>query len=164
MRLAQIASSSLGMPMKLPITRETTTGWATSVTRSHVSRPSRPSSTSSVISRIASSCAAIRLGVKPAWKSALSAVVLRRVHPDEHRPHQLDREDLAGHGGDAAELGGIGLPVEADLWTSSARVTDQKPAWFGNSVEALGEVHRALVERSSLEQLVRRAVSQRCAR
>ena len=35
---AQIASSSGGMPMKLPITRETT-GWATSVTRSHVSRP-----------------------------------------------------------------------------------------------------------------------------
>ena len=38
---AQISSSSGGMPMKLPITRETT-GWATSATRSHVSRPVEP--------------------------------------------------------------------------------------------------------------------------
>ncbi len=36
MRRAQMASSSGGIPMKLPITRDTT-GWATSVTRSHVS-------------------------------------------------------------------------------------------------------------------------------
>ena len=57
--------------MKLPITRETT-GWATSVTRSHVSRPSRRSSTRAAISRISSSWSAIRFGVKPAWKSALS--------------------------------------------------------------------------------------------
>ena len=56
--------------MKLPITRETT-GWATSVTRSQVSRPSSRSSTSTAIARIASSWAAIRFGVKPAWKSAL---------------------------------------------------------------------------------------------
>ena len=38
---AQISSSSGGMPMKLPITRETT-GWATSLTRSQVSRPVEP--------------------------------------------------------------------------------------------------------------------------
>ena len=67
---AQVASSSSGMPMKLPITRDTA-GWATSVTRSAVSRPSRRSSTPTTISRISSSWAAIRFGVKPAWKSAL---------------------------------------------------------------------------------------------
>ena len=56
--------------MKLPITRETT-GCATSLTRSQVSRPSRRSSTSTAIARIASSWSAIRFGVKPAWNSAL---------------------------------------------------------------------------------------------
>ena len=40
-----------GMPMKLPITRETT-GWATSSTRSQVSRPASPSRTPTVIARI----------------------------------------------------------------------------------------------------------------
>ena len=62
---AQIASSSSGIPMKLPITRETAR-WATSVTRSHESRPSRRSSTFVTILRIAGSWAAIRRGVKPA--------------------------------------------------------------------------------------------------
>ena len=57
--------------MKLPITRDTT-GCATSVTRSQVSRPSRPSSTLTAIARISSSCSAIRFGVKPRWKSAFS--------------------------------------------------------------------------------------------
>jgi hypothetical protein len=56
--------------MKLPITRATT-GWATSVTRSQVSRPSSPSRTRAAIARIASSWAAIRFGVNPAWNSAL---------------------------------------------------------------------------------------------
>ncbi len=68
---AQIASSSSGIPMKLPITRETA-GWATSVTRSHVSRPSRRSRTSVTILRIAGSWAAIRRGVKAVWNSILS--------------------------------------------------------------------------------------------
>ena len=57
--------------MKLPITRETT-GWATSVTRSHVSVTSSRSSTPAVIARIASSCWAIRFGVNPRWNSAFS--------------------------------------------------------------------------------------------
>ena len=55
--------------MKLPITRATA-GWATSSTRSHVSRPSRRSSTLITIARIASSWSAIRFGVKPFWNSA----------------------------------------------------------------------------------------------
>ena len=68
---AQTASSSGGRPMKLPITRATT-GCATSVTRSHGLAARRAaSSTSIVIARIASSCSAIRFGVKPRWKSAL---------------------------------------------------------------------------------------------
>ena len=43
----------------------------------------------------------------------LEPVVLGRVHADEHRPRQLDREDLVDHD-DAAEFGGVGLPVAAD--------------------------------------------------
>ena len=66
---AQISSSSGGIPMKLPITRETT-GCATSVTRSQVSRPSTRSRTWVVIARISSSCSAIRFGVNPRWNSA----------------------------------------------------------------------------------------------
>ncbi len=50
--LAQIASSSSGMPMKLPITRETI-GWATSLTRSHVSRAGGPSKRSRTLTAIA---------------------------------------------------------------------------------------------------------------
>ena len=57
--------------MKLPITRETN-GWATSLTRSHVSCPSTRSSTPTAIARIASSCSAIRFGVKPRWNSIFS--------------------------------------------------------------------------------------------
>ena len=57
--------------MKLPITLETT-GWATSVTRSHDSRSPSWSRTSRVISLMASSCSAMRFGVKPRWKSAFS--------------------------------------------------------------------------------------------
>ena len=64
MSLAQIASSFSGIPMKLPITRETT-GCATSVTRSQPPRGATPSSTFSAIARISSSCSAIRFGVKP---------------------------------------------------------------------------------------------------
>ena len=68
---AQIASSSGGRPMNEPITRETT-GWATSLTRSIVARPSTPASTPRAIARMASSCSAMRRGVKPRWNSPLS--------------------------------------------------------------------------------------------
>ncbi len=71
MSLAQIASSFSGIPMKLPITRETT-GCATSVTRSHSPRGATSSRTRTAIARMASSCSAIRFGVKPRWKSILS--------------------------------------------------------------------------------------------
>ena len=87
---AQIASSSGGIPMNEPITRATT-GCATSVTRSHVSRPSRRSSTPAVIARISSSCSAIRRGVKPAWKSAL-----RRSCFGGSIPMNIARESSSG--------------------------------------------------------------------
>ena len=106
------ASSSSGMPMKLPITRETT-GWATSATRSQVSRPSRRSSTS--IDDLADR-GLVRgdpLGREAGLEQHLQAVVLGRVHADEHRAQQLEREAL-GHRGDAAELGRVRLPVAAD--------------------------------------------------
>ena len=70
MSSAHMASSDSGMPMKLWMTRETA-GWATSLTRSQVSRSPRRSSTRTTMARISSSCSAMRLGVKPAWNSAL---------------------------------------------------------------------------------------------
>ena len=77
--------------MKLPITRETT-GWATSVTRSQLSRPSSRSSTSTTIARIAGSWAAIRLGVKPAWKS-----IFRRSCRGGSMPMNIERISLSGN-------------------------------------------------------------------
>ena len=123
--LAQIASSSGGIPMKLPITRETT-GCATSVTRSHSARPSRRSSTSTTIALIAGSCAAIRFGVKPAWNS-----IFRRSCRGGSIPMNIERISLSGN-----------TPVDVmppsseeyvrqsrlTVWMSSGRVTDQKPA------------------------------------
>ncbi len=121
---AQIASSSGGIPMNEPITRETT-GCATSVTRSHVSRPARPSSTPAVIARISSSCCAIRRGVKPAWKSAL-----RRSCLGGSIPMNIARESSSG----STESVSAVIPPSSDeyvlqsrltVWTSSASVTDQ---------------------------------------
>ena len=109
---AQTASSSSGIPMKLPITRETT-GWATSVTRSHVSRPVEP-----VEHADDDRADLVLVGGDPLRREArleegLDSIVLGRVHADEHRPRKLDREDL-GDQGDAAEFRGVGLPVAAD--------------------------------------------------
>jgi hypothetical protein len=68
---AQIASSSGGMPMNDPMTRETDRlgDVETEVGRSRALEPSR---TRVVIARISSSCSAMRFGVNPRWKSALS--------------------------------------------------------------------------------------------
>ncbi len=76
--------------MKLPITRDTI-GWATSATRSQCSRPSSRSSTVRVISRIRSSCAAIRFGVKPAWNS-----IFRRSCLGGSMPMNIAREYSIG--------------------------------------------------------------------
>ena len=94
--------------MKLPITRETT-GWATSLTRSQLSRPSSRSSTLIAIARIASSWAAIRFGVKPAWNSAF-----RRSCFGGSMPMNIARASSIGKppaaATHAAEFGGVGLP------------------------------------------------------
>ena len=140
--LAQIASSSSGMPMKLPITRETT-GWATSVTRSQRLAALEPVEHPCTISRIACSWAAIRFGVKPAWNSAFSAVVLRRVHADEHRLHELEREHRRDRR-DAAEFRGVGLPVSADRMDVVGGRDRPEARLLGEFVEALGPVDRAV--------------------
>ena len=123
MSLAQMASSSSGMPMKLPITRETI-GWATSDTRSQLSRPSSRSRTRTVISRMASSWAAIRLGVKPAWKS-----ILRRSCLGGSMPMNIARISSSGNPSVIA----VTPPSSEEkvfqsrltAWMSSGRVTDQ---------------------------------------
>ena len=98
--------------MKLPITRETA-GWATSVTRSQ-----RLAALEPVEDADDDLADLVLVGGDPLRREAgleerLEAVVLGRVHADEHRPRQLDREDLVDHD-DAAEFGGVGLPVAAD--------------------------------------------------
>ena len=122
MSRAQSASSSGGTPMKLWMTRETT-GCATSVTRSHSSRPSRRSIASTVIRLIASWCSAIRLGVKPRWKSILS-----RSCFGGSMPMNIARMSSSGMIPTAV------IPPRSDeyvcqswltSWTSSAVVSDQ---------------------------------------
>jgi hypothetical protein len=117
--------------MKLPITRETT-GWATSLTRSQVSRPSRRSQAPVVMARISSSCSAIRLGVKPRWKSALSRSCCGGSIP----------MNIAWVSSSGRIAWVIAVTPCADEYvsqsrltacTSSARVTDQKPSSSGYS-------------------------------
>ena len=80
--------------MKLPITRETT-GWATSETRSHGLAALEP------VEHVDGDRADLVLVVgdplrrEPALEERLEPVVLGRVHPDEHRPRELEREDVA---------------------------------------------------------------------
>jgi hypothetical protein len=133
MSRAQISSSSGGIPMKLPITRETT-GCATSVTRLHSSRPSRRSRTPSAIARIACSCSAIRFGVNPRWNS-----IFRRSCLGGSIAMNIARCSSRGM---IASVSPVTPPrSEEYVWwsrltacTSSARVTDQNPASSGYSV------------------------------
>jgi hypothetical protein len=137
--------------MKLPITRETT-GCATSVTRSHVSRPSSRSSTRTVIARIASSWSAIRFGVKPRWKSAFS-----RSCFGGSMPMNIARASSIGKPAAA-----MTTPPSSEEYvsqsrltvcTSSAVVTDQKPGSSGNSskfsVQWIGHLPRICLKASS---------------
>ncbi len=135
MSRAHMMSSSGGIPMKLPITRETT-GWATSATRSQVSLPSSRSSTPIVISRIASSCSAIRFGVNPRWKS-----ILRRSCFGGSMPMNIERISSTGMTGSVIVV----MPPRSEEYvcqsmltvrTSSAVVIDQKPGSPGNSLIA----------------------------
>ena len=93
--------------MKLEITRETT-GWATSETRSQRLAPLQ------AVEHLARDRADALLVVgDPLRREApleerLDAVVLGWVLADEHRAHELEREDLGEHR-HAAELRGVGL-------------------------------------------------------
>ncbi len=128
---AQISSSAGGMPMKLPITRETT-GWATSVTRSQVSRSPRRSRTRVTISRIAGSCSAIRRGVNPRWNSCLSRSCL-----GGSMPMNIARVSSSGM---IESVSAVTPPRSEEKvcqsWLTACRssglVTDQNPASWGN--------------------------------
>ena len=110
---AQIASSSGGMPMKEPITRDDDGlgDVGDEVERLAALEP---------VQHLDGDRAdlVLVLGDPPRREAALEerleAVVLGRVHPDEHALLQLERDDRVGQRGDAAELGGVGLPVAAD--------------------------------------------------
>ena len=80
--------------MKLPITRETT-GWATSVTRSQVSAPVQPVEHLDDDRPDRILVIGDPLRREPGLEQRLQPVVLGRVHADEHRLRQLEREDLA---------------------------------------------------------------------
>ncbi len=120
------------MPMKLPITRETT-GCAMSSTMSICSRPSSRSSTLTAISRISSSCIAIRFGVKPRWKRALIRSCLGGSWA-------MNIEVINSSG--IAWVSAMQPPRSEEkvrqsretAWTSAALVTDQKPASSGYSL------------------------------
>ena len=147
-------SSSSGSPMKLPMTRETT-GWATSLTRSHSPRGATRSRTPSAIARIASSCCGDALGGEAAIEELLDPVVLRRVHADEHPLLELERDHVR-QAGDAAALGGEGLPVEADLADVLGLGQGPEPGLAGVLVD-LAPVDRAAAAQLG-EDLVGRAV------
>jgi hypothetical protein len=97
------------------------------------------------------------LGRKAALEERLQAVVLGRVHPDEHRLHELEREDRVAQQRDAADLGGVGLPVAADL-VHVLGLRDRPVALLGGVLgDLVGPVHGAAVAQL-LEGVVRRAV------
>ena len=154
MSLAQISSSSWATPMKLPITRATT-GWATSLTRSACSRPSRRPSTSSVISRIALLVVGDPPRREPGLEQGLQAIVLGRVHTDEHRLGELEREHHRSRR-DPALFGGVGLPVAADGVDVIRRRHRPEAGLLGELLDPRAPVDRALLAHP-LEHLVGRA-------
>ena len=54
------------------------------------------------------------LGREPTLEQRLDPIMLGRIHPDEHRALQLQRQPGIGRRREAPELGGVGLPVAAD--------------------------------------------------
>ena len=94
MSSAQILSSSSEIPMKLPITRATT-GWATSVTRSQ--RLAAVEAVEHVGDDLADALLVVGdpLRREAGLEQRLDAIVLGRVHADEHRPRELHRQHAA---------------------------------------------------------------------
>ncbi len=152
--VAHALSSSSGIPMKLPITRETT-GWAMSSTTSqrlpalepvehlYRDRPDLVLVLGDPLRREA------------ALEERLEPVVLGRVHRDEHRGHQLER-DRVGERHAAAALGGVGLPVAAH-GVDVLGGHDRPEARLVRVIVDLRPVDRALAPQA-LEDLVGRAV------
>ncbi len=157
-RFAHTASSSGASPMKLPITRATT-GWATSLTRSQHSRPSRASSTALVIERIAGLVLGDALWREALLEQRLDAVVLGGIHADEHGLLELELEDRVLQRGEAADLRRVGLPVAAHLVDVVGRGDRPEAVLLGVLRDARGPVHRAL-RAKPLEQSYRRTLAE----
>ena len=128
--------------MKLPITRETT-GWATSLTRSQRLAALEPVEHADDDRADRVLVVGDPLRREAALEERLEAVVLGRVHADEHRPRELEREDRRA-ARDAAEFGGVGLPVAADRVDVLGRRHRPEARLVGELLDALGPVHRAL--------------------
>ena len=98
----------------------------------------------------------------PFWRESpleerLEAVVLGRVHPDEHRLHELEREDAHG-GGDAPALRRIGLPVSAYRVYVVRGGDGPVPGLPGILGDAVRPVHRTLSSQLP-EKIMRRTVA-----
>src|SRR5439155_1856369 len=96
------------------------------------------------------------LGGEASLEERLDAVVLGRVHSDEHRLHELERKDRRG-GGDAPALRRVGLPIAAHrvyVVRGRYRPVPRFPGIFG---DVRAPVDGALLPESS-KQLVRRPV------
>ena len=96
------------------------------------------------------------LGREARLEEHLQPVVLGRVHADEHRLHELEREPV-GDRGDAAHLGGVGLPVPADGVDVVGPGDRPVAGLVGVLADARGPVDGAFVAQPG-EQRVRRAV------
>jgi hypothetical protein len=97
------------------------------------------------------------LGGEAALEERLEAVVLGRVHADEHRPHQFHRQHRVRQRGDAPALGRVGLPVAADGVHVGGLGDRPESVLLGILRDALGPVDRTLGPQAA-EELVRRAV------
>ena len=75
--------------------------------------PRSRSSTRVTIARISVLVRGDPLRGEAALEERLDAIVLGRVHADEHRPRELERDHQVG-GGDSAQFRGVGPPVVAD--------------------------------------------------
>ena len=98
------------------------------------------------------------LGREARLKERLDAVVLGRVHADEHRPGELQRQHAAG--GDAPAFGGVGAPVAADgvdVLGRRHRPEAGIVGTVGELPEALGSMDRTLGTHAP-EHVVRRTV------
>jgi hypothetical protein len=96
------------------------------------------------------------LGREAGLEQRLQAVVLGRVHPDEHRSRELDREAGRRHH-HAAGFGGVGLPVAAHRVDVLGRGHRPEACLLGKLFEALGPVDGAALAHL-LEHAQRRTV------